>query len=98
MRANFWFLRSTDRMGAVDEPTSIPVLVNNPSVAPGEAPAPFGNGLVRFAANVRPLLFVATKGVEPAKPACKGLAWISIWCGAMKMPKPPRTTVFAFAA
>ncbi len=49
--------------------------------------------MVRVALNVRPLFVDGTNAVELEKPTCRG---VSIWNGAMKMPKPPRTTVFWF--
>src|SRR5262252_3342011 len=96
MRANLAFLRLMGSAGVSDEPTSRPVAVSKPSEAPGEAASPFGNGLVRLATNVRPLLLVGTNGVDPANPCCKPKLWISTWCGAMKIPKPPRRTVLGF--
>src|SRR5947209_18674609 len=95
MRANFAFLRFTGMMGESGGPTAVPSPVRRPRLAPGDdtrLAAPFGYGLVSVRKGAW-LLLVGMKAVELVKPICCG---VSIMKGAMKMPKPARSTVLSF--
>ena len=94
MRVNFAFKRLPGMIGPSEAPTSWPKRASNPRLEPGASDNPLGKGLLSVATKVRPWSFVGTKDVEAEKPYWIG---VSIRNGAMKMPMPPRSTVFSFS-